>query len=231
MHDVDFLPAHYRQRRENRQRKPWQIAVIVACGLLMAAAAYGQYHTRRRIEEDLAAVGPYYEMAARETKWLDDLRQQLQRERSRAELLTYLRHPWPRTQILAAILQPLPEEITLERVRIRRDLPPGKTAPPRPALERPASEDQPKDLLPSARYDLKTLREEDVGLETIVTLTGSSSTSEAPYAYFNELEGCDLFVQVDPGKVEPEQGDRWQRHGFDLTLIVRPGYGRPGSPD
>ena len=83
MQEIDFLPAHYRQRREKRQRKPWQIAVVVLFLLLLGAAAYGQYRTRRRIEKDLAEVLPYYEMAVRETQWLDELQQQLRREQSR----------------------------------------------------------------------------------------------------------------------------------------------------
>jgi hypothetical protein len=230
MQEIDFLPEHYRQRREKRQRKPWQIAVVVLFLLLLGAAAYGQHRTRRRIEQDLAEVVPYYEMAVRETQWLGALQQQLQREQSRAALLTYLRHPWPRTQILAAILEPLPDEITLESLHISRRLPPGQAASRRQVLEKRESESDDQQSLPPAARDLKGLREEDDRRETVVAVAGVSSSSEAPYAYFERLENSDLFVQVDPGKVEPQQGGRLQEHRFDLTLIVRAGYGTPGGP-
>ena len=40
--------------------------------------------------------------------------------RAGAELYTYLRHPWPRTQLFSALLRPLPEEITFLQVQIFR---------------------------------------------------------------------------------------------------------------
>jgi hypothetical protein len=230
MQDIDFLPAHYRQRREKRQRKPWQIGVVVLFVLLLAAAAYGQHRSRRRIEQDLADVLPYYETAVRQTQRLNQLHEQLQREQSRAELLTYLRHPWPRTQIVAAILDRLPDEIMLESLQISRRLPPGQAAPPRLASERrkPKGEEE-ADLAPAAR-DLKKLREEDDRMETIVAVTGVSSSSEAPYTYFEHLDNDDLFVQVDPGKVEPQPGDGSLVHRFDVTVTVRPGHGARNGP-
>ena len=128
MSDIDFLPIEYRQRVRQRQSQSWRIVVAAAMIGLVAAAAITQHYRWRRVRADLADVTPAYVAAVNLQSRLAGVQRQLDQARACAELYTYLRHPWPRTQLLTAMLGPLPEEITLQRVQILRE--PADASPP-----------------------------------------------------------------------------------------------------
>ena len=93
MHDIDFLPADYRQTRQRRQSQPWRWVVVAGFVVPVVAATLGQRHRRRQIEAELAAMLPQRELAERQNVQLGGLQADLARVRARAELITYLRHP------------------------------------------------------------------------------------------------------------------------------------------
>ena len=129
MPDIDFLPPEYRQRVRQRQSQSWRIVVAAAMIGLVAAAAMTQHYRWRRVRADLADVTPAYVAAVTMQDRLAEVQKQLEQARACAELYTYLRHPWPRTQLLAAMVRPLPDEISLQQVQIVRE----------PADSRPAA--------------------------------------------------------------------------------------------
>jgi len=228
MHNVDFLPPEYRQ---NDARKKWydrQLLLVTGVVALVAATAWSQQGRLRRLQADMAGREPARVAAVETKEMLDDLQSRLQVIRASAELVTYLRHPWPRTQILAALLGPLPQEITFDKLGIGREASPGvRSALIRSPADREAEEKQTAGLPPADR-DLKRLREECDSRETVVSVAGVTTESAALHQYLGALARKDLFEKSQLRSLEVDQADP-EKIRFTATLVVEPGYGQPGG--
>ena len=202
MHDIDFLPVQYAQRRSRRQTQPWRVFVVLAFVALVAAAAVAQRSRRTSLEADLAAVEPAYELAMQQSRQLAAVQTRLQRLRSLAALYTYLQHPWPRTQLLLGVLEPLPEEVTFERVQIVREKPPVQATAERPARgENPLDEEQLAKLPPPER-DLKRTRSTCDAMRTVIHLAGTTTDSASLHRYLGDLGKNGLFVKAELDSLE-----------------------------
>ncbi len=230
MQDIDFLPYQYHQKHVRRQSQPWRIIVVVAFALLLVAGALSQRHRKLQAEEELAAVEPPYAVAVKQNDRLAGLQSELQAKRIDAELFTYLRHPWPRTQLVAALLAPLPEEITLQVLQITRERPQTQgTVLRRSRSETQAEEAADAKLAPAAR-DLKRLRGEFDEMVTVVVISGTTRESAALHRYLGELGGHSLFVKAELDSIESVETAGVETSEFRATLLVRPGYGLPDGP-
>ena len=228
MQQIDFLPAEYRQKHARRQSKPWRILVVGVFAVAIAFAALDQHRRRALLEDQLAEIGPRYEAVVQVGQDIRELDEKLDLAGADAELFTYLRHRWPQTRILEALLGPLPDEITFEQLEIRQESPGGKRpGGPLSRTEREA-EDERLASLPAAARDLERLRDEFDRLKTVVTITGMTTQSAALHCYLGELNRVDLFSKAELDTIESDAGDPQLR--FSISLVVRPGYGQPGCP-
>ncbi|MDZ7617889.1 MAG: hypothetical protein U1E05_12870 [Patescibacteria group bacterium] len=191
----------------------------------MAAAA--QQRNRNRLQSELAEVEPHYAQAVAQRAKLDALQIELRTARAEAALLTYLRHPWPRTQLLKALLSPLPDDVVLGRLEIStegtrtpRAAPPLVQAGPEPA---PSS-------IPPAELDLAGLRQRNDALETVMRLSGTTTDGAALHRYLGALARNALFRRVELEAIESPEGRTDGPPQFQATIVVTPGYGQPGGP-
>jgi len=229
MQHVDFLPVEYRQQHLQRQSRPWQLIAVAAFAALVGAAAVLQHQRRTRLEQVLAEVEPQYESIMRQDQELGETQTRLKTAESSAQLLTYLRSPWPRTQILAALLDALPEPVTLQQLQIANELLSNQREPEtRPRAERKTDETRQKRLAPAAQ-DLKQLRDESDRQRTVVHLSGIAQQSEALHEYLESIGKNSLFSKVDLESLENVPGAGGGVH-FSATLRVRPGYSQPDGP-
>lgn len=231
MHDIDFLPVEYRQRQARHKRQAWvSVAVTVMVGLIVTTAWF-QHRRYRHAEDRLATILPEHEATVDRSKRLDEMHAQLNSARVGAELYTYLRHPWPRTRILNAILKPLPEEITFDELRISRETPSGATSRRRAAqADRQTEQEELSKLLPAVR-DLKKLRDEFDPALTVVKISGVTNRGDALHRYLGKLNNdTNLFTKAELDDLESDHGDRSRMLRFTATVTVRPGYGQPGGP-
>jgi len=230
MHDIDFLPAEYRQQHALRRRQPWRILAVGAVAAGVGLASLAQHWHRRSVEAELAAIQPQHDLAVLQNEQLAAMQSQLLTARASAELFTYLRHPWPRTQILAEVLAPLPAEVTLNRLAITRQA----STERRPTQRRSRAEQQAAEsaeaALPAATRDLKRLRAEVDPAQTVVAISGETTDSAALHRYLGSLEKSDLFSKVELSDVETSEADPTRSLRFSTVLIVRPGHGQPGGP-
>lgn len=230
---IDFLPPDYHQRRLRRRAKPWQVIISSALILLVVATAAAERAERQRLRRALEEIEPAYQTAVEQQQRLAELKKRLEQAKSAAELFTYLRHPWPRTQLLAALVEPLPPEISLETLQISGQAAPNR-APIGPATSvgpdrRNAEQELAK--LPPPERDLRLLREQCDPRQTVVRLAGRSTDGAALNRYLGQLAQHPLFLRAELGTIEsrPLAGQPGLR--FEVTLVVRPGYGQPGGPD
>ncbi len=154
---------------------------------------------------------------------------QLKAAKAGAELYTYLHHPWPRSQLLAALVTPLPKEITLQQVQIlRRAAPAAPSAAEAAPLDKKAEEDAQKTLSPAER-DLAKFRARFDPMQTVVILTGTTTEIAVLHRYIGDLDATDIFdkAELDCSSSDPGKGGTIH---FRSVLLVRPGYGQPGGP-
>lgn len=230
MHDIDFLPAQFSERRSRRQARPWRMFVVLALVALMAVAAVVQRGRRNVLEADLAAVEPSYQSATQQNRQLAAVQAKLQRLRSLAGLYTYLQHPWPRTQLLAGVLEPLPEDVTFDRVQIVRERPLVQATTERQSSGTNPLEEEQLAKLPPPERDLKKLRGECDAMRTVVHLAGTTADSASLHRYLGELGKNGLFVKAELNSLESVPGKTTSLMRFQATVSVRPGYGQPGGP-
>lgn len=228
MQDIDFLPAQYRKRQALRQRRPWRAIILASVGALVALMSAAQYYRFTSIHSELEAIRPQYELITQQNEQLAGLQSRLSTARATAELLTYLRHPWPRTQILNELLAPLPDHVTFTRVDITRRAAVGPTQRRRSRGERKAEEAKRASLPPASR-DLEQFREETDRAPTVVTISGTTSHSAALHHYLGTLEESELFTNVELSAMESSEVDPGGSLRFSAELTVRPGYGQPGG--
>lgn len=230
MNDIDFLPIEYRERRRRRQSQPWQVVAAVALLGMVAGAAFTQQRRQNQLEAEWAAVTPLYESAVQLQKQLADAQERLTEATASAELYTYLRHPWPRTQLLAALVNLLPQEITLQQVQILRDAAPTNPSKNQTAAAKTEEEEKLK-LAPASKRDLAALRQRLDSMQTVVILTGMATDSAALHRYLAQLDATDIFDKADLDSFNSVEGNKGNPVlQFRVVLVVQPGYGQPGGP-
>jgi hypothetical protein len=231
MQEIDFLPVEYRQKHARRQSQPWQVVVAVAILSLVAGAGLAQQYRKHRVQNDLATLAPVYDAAVNQQSRLAEAQKRAQAAKAGAELYTYLRHPWPRSQLLSSLLVPLPDSITLQQIQIMRESSAGGTPPDaQPVVDKKAEEEQLKSFAPAQR-DLLQLTGRLDRLQTVVVLTGTTSDITALHRYLGVLDATDIFDKAELdcfNKIDNGKGGAMLQ--FRAVLAVQPGYGQPHGP-
>ena len=227
MSDIDFLPASYRQMTVHRKANVWR---LLAGGVFIAMIGFSgiyQHLLRREALADLARTGPQYDQAQALTLRQAELKRQLQLATTEAELFTYLRHPWPATQVLATALSPLPDCITLHQIRLFQDQPPPWPPAASPPAQPPKKPSEPE---PAALRDLRQLRQDNDSRPRVLLLRASPPTPPPCSNICWCSAQSELFVKTELGSLEADTTDRPGAMHFTARLVVRPGYGQPGGP-
>jgi hypothetical protein len=229
MTEIDFLPDRLRvNRQEHKTRLLWY-AGVACCVAALGVASTLQYATRRQLSADLALASQSYETAQLEIQRLARVRAELAAIHDEAELMTYLRHPWPRTQIVAALLAPLPQTMTLTELRIARESP-MQTGLGRIQPEGgPAGADSKADKRTPARRDLDRLRQTIDEARTMVLLDGTATDGAALHRYLSDLRQNPLFTAIELGSLESGEESAGLTR-FNVRLNVLPGHGQPSGP-
>lgn len=227
MQDIDFLPADFKRRRTRRHGRSWQAITLAAAAGIVAVVAMAQSRTLRQIQQQVAQTEPERQLLdARQTQ-LDDLRQKLADAEARADLLAYLDHPWPKTQLLAATLHQLPDAVVCNSILLTRD---AKRSQPASRAAGGASEEDAASLRPATR-DLRKLEEECDHAVTAIVLKGVTSDGIELHRYLDSLNREPLVDKVKLHSLEASDGESDAKFRFEARLTVRPGFGLPDGPD
>ncbi len=229
MLDIDFLPAQYHRRQARKRSQPWQVIVVLSFVALVAAAAVGQYRRHGVLRAKLQTIEPQYEQAVAMREQVAARQKTLQQSRAEAALLTYLRHPWPRTQLLRAIVDPLPDAIVLNRLEISNERRAAQGRPERPR-SREKDDDKSRAMLTPAERDLAALRQQVDSVETMIRISGTTGDGAALHRYVGQLARGSLFRRAELESIESFEGGNGHTVRFQASVAVRPGYGQPGGP-
>jgi Tfp pilus assembly protein PilN len=227
MKTIDFLPEIYRQREALRRARVWWGLVVLLFGSTIGSAATAQGLLRHGLQRQLQELESQYSAAQNQVRELTNLQTQITKAGQAASLFTYLEHPWPRTQLLAEIVGPLPESIHLAHIHIRDEelpkviMPVGPRSPPLPDKD-PAKR-------PGAEQDLTKLQEEMDLRQTAIELEGITADVARLHQYVADLSRSPLIADARVGKLEALTGKPHEGTHFTVRLTVRTGYGQRGN--
>jgi hypothetical protein len=232
MQDIDFLPQRYREASAQRSRKTWGGVVVVLYALLLCTSGYLQKSGQKRLKQELAAAQQQQAMVTAQVARLTALENDLKRAESQAGLIAYLRHPWPRTQVLAAAVEPLIDGLALAELRVHRleSLQTVRPSTPRQPANTGADA-KPDDRSPAQR-DLEQLRGLYDNAALAVTVKGSAEDVSLVHMYLGRLGKDPLFARVDLLSIDGQQVLQEESKGcrFTARVILRPGYGQTEGP-
>jgi len=236
MKNIDFLPQRYREEHARRQAGWWRLALIVLFGGIVATASVVQFSYRSMVRSQLAQVQPLLAKARATEAHLAQLRTQGQQLERVSRLYATVEAPWPRTQILAAIVHPLGESVALEEIHLSHR---AAEAPPAESSEidlglSPNTADGRTDeeSLPPAERDRRALHKQLYQRHCVVHLTGATSRQPDLHAYLERLERSPLLSRVELLGVDSVTVDK-SPHSLRFTaeIFVRPPLGQRAPPE
>ena len=243
MKNIDFLPNAYRERNAFRNARAWWGVVVLIFGTVILATASVQFTWRRSAERELASLQDDYFAATQRDLELARLQKQIQGASEAAALYTYLQHPWPRSQVLAAIAGPLPDSVHLYAIHVREELLPVVAPTGNSSGKRRTGGEAEGPKLSPEQQDLATLRQECDSRQTVVELDGMTDDVQMLHRYVAELGKSPLVaaanlksleaVSTDAEQIGSEEGTVPRLSGtrFRVHLAIKPGYGQPGGPE
>lgn len=230
MKNIDFLPEIYRHRRALRHTRMCWMGVGMLFGLAIAGTASGQWYFRSALAAQLRVVEPQYATAVLRQAELVQLESDKGRKEELAALYAYLEYPWPRTQLLAAVAVALPSSIQLMEVRLSEQANGAAAAPQTNGDGNRTSLEGEKGAKPTAKSVLLNLRATHDHEQTILELGGEAYSDKDVHEYVDALAKSPLFSSASLKGLESGGADKKIGSHFTIRVVVRPGYGQPGSP-
>ena len=230
MKNLDFLPEIYKQQGELRRARVWWGAVVVIFGTAIGLAAGTQFWLRHSIRRQLDELEPQFVQAQKQTQELSGLNAQIVKAGRSAGLITFLEDPWPRTQVLAELVRPIPKSVQLTRIQIGEEevLRAAQSNGSAHRRGRQEEEDGPK--LSPVEQDLAQLRADAEKRQAFVDLEGQTQDVTELHAYVAEIGRSALFASAQIKSLEATPGDTLPiQTKFTVRANVRPGYAVSGS--
>ena len=222
---VDFLPTEFREHGQARRAAGWRLAAVASLVLLVLGSAVFQWSLERSAQADLAQVEREHAAVLAKENRLIELGKELESLRHRANLWTLLRHPWPRTVLLHAALEPMPSNVALTQWSLKAAaIDKASAAAKAPQTEKPGADQRPPEI-----RDAQRLLAEQQATRLVVELTGVASDPAALHRYLAEVGRARVFDKVELGSVQKAGSPSESEMKFTARLLVQPGYGLPGS--
>jgi Tfp pilus assembly protein PilN len=226
MKEIDFLPAAYREKNAVQTERLCQLAMVVTFGAIIGLAACFQVALYRAAQQDLTRITPQHDDALAKATQLAALHAEVNQSREFAELYTYLKYPWPRTQMLAEITRNLPPQVTLRELTIVEE--PQQMQPRGGVIAVEVTQERSE--ISFAKADLDLLRREQDYSRAKIQVSGTTTDSGALHLFVMALNGTPLLESAKLHSMEAVPGSQQAESNFFIRLKIRPGYGQPGGP-
>lgn len=231
MKNIDFLPSRYREGYAARAAVVKRWTIVLGISVIITPLAMYQYLVHASVVHSFVLVEPEFMQAQAKSQYMTRLQADLELARGEAALLTWLNHPWPRTQVLAHVHAPLPQSVRLTGVRLAKEPKAianaelgGRNRAARRAAE--SEVDAAAASRPAAEKDLLRLHDQLGQHDTIVTLTGITYSTTELHTYVALLRASPLFGKSELRSVESQPGQEQSKaQTFEIRLVLAPGHG------
>ena len=222
MKDIDFLPARYRENDARRKAGVWRFALVLVLGGAVAAASLGQFAYRAKVQSQLVEIQPLLAQAHASEAHAAQLKSELHKVSQTATLYALVQTPWPRTQLVAAIVEPLDDTIVIHEIRCSRQL---EQTPDRrnKGPEFDLGDGETKTPIKSAtETDLTDIKQRLSESRDVVRIVGETGSQRDLHAYLERLESAaSLFEAVELIEVDSIDTDNDNpRLRFSANVIL-----------
>src|SRR6478735_10836996 len=118
MNTIDFLPEHYRQRTLLRRARAWWGICAAIFGSVIVVSSFSQWCLQRSVKNQLLELEPLSRIAQEQDERFAALQRDVSKKEETAALFAYLRHPWPRSRVIAALIEQVPEGVELSNFHL-----------------------------------------------------------------------------------------------------------------
>lgn len=233
--EIDFLPAQYREQSAKKKGQAGRLTTIVLLAMMLPVASFYQMRVRGKLQGELNEIRPQCATIDAYHAQLQALEKKRLNLEAQARLIAYLHHPWPRSQILSALLPKLPQSIVLTSIQI--DEMAGNAIAAAPVAKNVHQETQGQTDQPlPADADLKHLRDRHDRAQVVVLLSGLTTDQSQLHEYLGQLAHNRLFVKIEllslesPTSKQAAAGKNAAGDQFRARLIVGQGPGQPDGP-
>jgi len=231
MHNIDFLPARYRERSTRRKTQVWRMTVVAVLGAAVGAAAIGQYVLQQAVAFEIETVAGSHAAAAARNTQFTRLQKQLQQAESNATLYAYLKHPWPRTRILHELTSAVPRSVVLQQLNVVSEVRPVTQSAISPRRRRRTAEQDNTSSLPPASRDFKLLQTRIDRSQVVARASGITSQASELHAFITRLNKSPLFVRAELTSLESVEGENPARLArFEIRVLVTSPHATPAAP-
>lgn len=220
MNEIEFLPKRF---REKRRRSNFQVPRLLVFSLLLgllAVVSLFQLAELYSVRSQLAALKAQHERIAQLLQEVERTKAEVAQKRHHARLLTFLAHPYPKSQILAQITNPLPSEIIITRIELTHT----QAAVNNTRQKSEKSSDQPPSGSPM-EIDLQQLMDETKNRQCTVELEGTTDETSQLYTFLAALHESGLVESAKIESIDPQMDpDGHEFSNFTAHVNIRRGH-------
>ncbi|MBA2114974.1 hypothetical protein [Bremerella alba] len=217
--EIEFLPKKYREKQKSHNFQVSRLLLIVVIVAGMSSVLLYQLASLHSVKRQVAALDDQHEKVVQLMQEVDQRRGEVVVKRHHAKLLTFLDHPFPKSQIIAAIANPLPTEIAITRVQVTVEQVASTNAKPPSEKGKKAPQGHPMEL------DLKQLIDEVKAHRCTVEVEGTTDDTSCLYTFLASLHQAEIIESAKIESIDPHQKtDGSEFSNFTAHVKVKRGY-------
>jgi hypothetical protein len=197
MKSIDFLPQKYKETDARRRAGLWRLGLVMLLGGTVAAASIGQFAYRAKVQKQISDVQPLLAQSKATEAHLTQLRNDLTKVSLTANLYAVVQTPWPQTQVIASIVEPLDETITIEEIHITHQQSEQASSNKSAVEFQLGTKKSNAPKLSPAQSDLQTIRRHLYERRHVVRLAGATNNQARMHMYLESLESSPMFERVE----------------------------------
>ncbi|MHC2066832.1 hypothetical protein ACYFX5_05135 [Bremerella sp. T1] len=218
-HEIEFLPKKYREKRKRDTSHISRLLLLVVVAAGMSVMLLYQLASLHSVNHQLAEVEEHHERVSKLMQEVELKRIEVAQKRHHANLLTFLDHPFPKSQVIATIANPLPVEITITRIQLATPISQVKNSRPATEKGKAAPQGHPMEL------DLKQLLGETSQRRCVIELEGTTDDTSCLYTFLAELHQADIVESAKIESIDPQvKADGREFSNFTAHIKIKRGH-------
>ncbi|RCS42094.1 hypothetical protein DTL42_19895 [Bremerella cremea] len=222
MNEIEFLPKRFREKQRRSTIKAPRLLIFSLLISLLAIVSLVELARLYQVRSQLANLKVQHKRIDLLAQQVEQTRAEVAQKRHYARLQTFLEYPYPRSQILAVLLNPLPGDITIKRIELTHSQVVGNST--RQKSEKGNGQVPPGDPM---QIDLAQLIDENKTRQCTVELEGTTDNTSLLYTFLATLHESKLIESAKIESIDPQlDSDGREFSNFTAHVQIRRGHFR-----
>ena len=231
MKEIDFLPSRYRENDARRRAGLWRFVLVLLLGGAVTAASLGQFAYKAKVKAQLLDIQPLLAQAHAMEANSAQLKTELSKASQTAKLYAIVQTPWPKTQVIAAIVAPLNESIIVREIHhSRQGMQNSSRRDPMFEFQLGPSDDT-NQTTSDTETDLAAIKAQLYQSRDVIKIVGETNNQAVLHNFLEKLDESPLFETVELIEVDTiTSQDSQPRLQFTASIVVLRPIGTEKSP-